>query len=198
MLISYAHRGALSVAVAASTMSEDLHLSEASIGVLLSAFFWVYSFMQIPSGWLVGPVRGQASLLPCFACWSLTSAVTGLANSFATLIGLRVVLGAGQAISFPATSRAVANWFQERERGMVTGVYLTGVRFGTALINLVGAYFLARYDWKLFFIVIGLMPLIWLLPWSKFLSQWEPASVLLPVSNQSPPATHRFWEAYRC
>lgn len=189
MLISYAHRGALSVAVAASTMSEDLHLSEASIGVLLSAFFWVYSFMQIPSGWLVDRFGVRRAYSLGFAFWSLTSAATGLANGFAALIGLRVALGAGQAISFPATSRAVANWFQERERGMVTGVYLTGVRFGTALINLVGAYFLARYDWKLFFIVIGLMPLIWLLPWSKFLSRWEPASVsatgIKPIATSS-------------
>jgi ACS family glucarate transporter-like MFS transporter len=97
---------------------------------------------------------------------------------------LRVAVGAGQAISFPATSRAVANWFQERERGTVTGIYLTGVRFGTALINLVGAYFLARYEWKLFFIVIGLVPLIWLLPWSKFLGEWE-----TPAAGPRPATT---------
>ena len=51
MLIGYAHRGAFSIA--APFMSEDLHLSKASIGILLSAFFWIYSFMQIPAGWLV-------------------------------------------------------------------------------------------------------------------------------------------------
>jgi MFS transporter, ACS family, D-galactonate transporter len=173
MLISYAQRGALSVAVAASSMTEDLHLSEAGIGVLLSAFFWIYAFGQVPAGWAVDRFGVRRAYSLGFAFWSLTSALTGFAAGFASLLGLRVAVGAGQAISFPATSRAVANWFQERERGTVTGIYLTGVRFGTALINLVGAYFLARYDWKLFFIVIGLVPLIWLLPWSKFLSEWE-------------------------
>ena len=82
-------------------------------------------------------------------------------------------MGAGQAISFPATSRAVANWFQESERGTVTGIYLIGVRLGTALITWIGAIFLARYDWKLFFVVTGLIPLIWLLPWTLFLRRWE-------------------------
>src|SRR5215216_7727466 len=144
MLISYAHRGAISVAVAASSMSEDLHLSEAGIGILLSAFFWVYSFMQMPAGWLVDRYGVRRAYSLGFVFWSLTSAVTGLANGLASLVGLRVALGAGQAISFPATSRAVADGFQQRERGTVTGIYLTGVRFGTALINLVGAYFLAR------------------------------------------------------
>ena len=176
MLISYAHRGALSVAVAASSMPEDLHLSEAGIGVLLSAFFWIYAFTQVPAGWVVDRFGVRRAYSLGFAFWSLTSALTGFASGFASLLGLRVAVGAGQAISFPATSRAVANWFQERERGTVTGIYLTGVRFGTALINLVGAYFLARYDWKLFFIVIGLVPLIWLLPWSKFLGEWETPS----------------------
>ena len=177
MLISYAQRGALSVAVAASTMSADLQLSEASIGILLSAFFWVYSFMQMPAGWLVDRFGVKRAYSLGFIFWSLASALTSVAHGLATLIGLRVALGAGQAILFPGTSRAVANWFQQRERGTVTAIYLTGVRIGQALINFVGAYFLARYDWKLFFIVIGLTPLIWLLPWTKFLGKWETTTV---------------------
>jgi ACS family glucarate transporter-like MFS transporter len=178
MLISYVHRSALSVAIGAksSSMTSDLHLSDAGIGLLLSGFFWVYSFMQVPSGWLVDRFGVKRAYSLGYAFWSVTAACTGLVNSFATLIGLRVALGAGQAISFPASSRAVANWFQERERGTVTAVYLTGVRLGTALSSVAGVYFLARYNWKLFFIIIGLLPLIWLLPWWKFLTKWETTS----------------------
>src|SRR5262250_3694804 len=80
MLISYAHRGAFSVVVAASSMSEDLHLNEASIGVLLSAFFWVYSFMQMPSGWLVDRFGVRRTYAISFIFWSLMSVLTGLAN----------------------------------------------------------------------------------------------------------------------
>jgi MFS transporter, ACS family, D-galactonate transporter len=175
MLISYAQRSALSVAVGAksSTMSVDLNLSDASIGVLLSAFFWVYSFMQVPAGWLVDRFGVKRAYSLGFAFWSLMSTCTGAVNGFAALLGFRIALGAGQAISFPASSRAVANWFQDRERGTVTAIYLTGVRFGTALISVVGAYFLARYSWKWFFMAVGLLPLIWLLPWWLFLNKWE-------------------------
>jgi MFS family permease len=176
MLISYAHRSALSVAVGArsSSMSADLQLSEAGIGLLLSGFFWIYSFMQLPAGWLVDRFGVRRAYSLGFLFWSLTSALTGFVNSFSTLLGIRIALGAGQAISFPASSRAVANWYPHRERGTVTAVYLTGVRLGTALISLMGAFFLARYSWKTFFIVIGLLPLIWLLPWWLFLNRWEP------------------------
>jgi len=175
MLVGYAHRGAFSIA--APFMSRDLNLSKAEIGVLLSAFFWIYSFMQMPAGWLVDRFGVKRAYSLGFIFWSATSALTGLANGFAALVGLRVALGAGQAIAFPATSRAVADWFQQRERGLVTGIYLTGVRFGAALMNAIGAYFLARYSWKLFFIVTGLVPLIWLFPWTRFLSKWERVSV---------------------
>jgi MFS transporter, ACS family, D-galactonate transporter len=187
MLISYAHRSALSVAVGAksSSMTTDLQLSEASIGVLLSAFFWIYSFMQLPSGWLVDRFGVKRAYSLGFAFWSMISSATGLVNGIASLVVARVALGAGQAISFPASSRAVANWFQESERGTVTGIYLTGVRLGTAAISVVGAYFLARYNWKLFFIVIGLIPLIWLLPWWKFLTKWEPATSLRQESKST-------------
>ena len=175
MLISYMHRSALSVAIGAksSSMTTDLHLSEASIGLLLSGFFWVYSLMQVPSGWLVDRFGVNRAYSLGYAFWSITSACTGLVNSFATLLGLRIALGAGQAISFPASSRAVANWFHDKERGTVTGIYLTGVRLGTALSSVIGVYFLARYNWKFFFIILGLLPLIWLLPWWKFLLKWE-------------------------
>jgi len=140
---------------------------------VLSAFFWVYSFMQVPAGWVVDRFGVKRAYSLGFIFWSLASTFTGLARGLASLIGLRVALGMGQAITFPATARAVANSFPERERGTVTGIYLTGVRLGQALITWVGASFLVRYDWKTFFLVTGLIPLVWLFPWNKFLNKWE-------------------------
>jgi MFS transporter, ACS family, D-galactonate transporter len=194
MLINYAHRGALSVA--APFMSKDLNLSKADLGIMLSAFFWVYSFMQVPAGWLVDRFGVRRAYSLGFIFWSLTSTLTGLANSFFALIGLRVALGAGQAISFPATSRAVANWFQESERGLVTGIYLTGVRVGQALIGWIGAYFLYRYDWKLFFVVTGLVPLVWLLPWMKFLHKWEKTSTAALLTQPAASGNMSFFKSF--
>ena len=171
MLISYVHRSALSVA--APFISKDLNLSKAEMGVLLSSFFWVYAFMQVPAGWIVDRFGVRRAYSFGFIFWSLASTFTGFGAGVASQLGLRVATGAGQAITFPASSRACANWFPDRERGTVTGVYLTGVRLGAALVSWIGAYFLSRYSWKLFFVFIGLLPLIWLLPWNRFLGRWE-------------------------
>jgi len=171
MLISYVHRSALSVA--APFISADLNLSKTEMGILLSSFFWVYAFMQMPAGWIVDRFGVRRAYSLGFIFWSLASAFTGFGVGMASLLGLRIATGAGQAITFPASSRACASWFAQRERGTVTGVYLTGVRVGAALISWLGAYFLARYSWKLFFLIIGLAPLIWLWPWNRFLGKWE-------------------------
>jgi MFS transporter, ACS family, D-galactonate transporter len=85
------------------------------------------------------------------------------------------LMGTGQAVAFPASSRAVANWFQESERGLVTGLYLAGVRIGGALISVFGGWFLTRYDWRWFFVVVGAVSLVWVAPWMGFLKKWETA-----------------------
>jgi MFS transporter, ACS family, D-galactonate transporter len=187
MLISYAHRGAFSVA--APFMASELHLSKASIGIILSSFFWVYAFMQLPAGWVVDRFGTRRAYSLGFVFWSIATALEGVARGASSLIGLRVAIGAGQAITFPASARAVANSFPQSERGTVTGIYLTGVRFGTALVNAIGGFFLARYGWKLFFLVIGILPLVWLFPWTTFVSKWE-RQLSAKGSNALPAATN--------
>jgi len=163
MLVCYAHRNALSVA--SPLMMQELDLSPALMGVLLSAFFWLYALLQIPAGWMVDRIGVRRAYGYGFALWSAASIFTGFAGGFASLVASRVLLGVGQSVAFPASARAVANWFQNKERGLVTASYLAGVRYGQALIAGVGAYFLARYSWQLFFLVTGLVPLVWLLGW---------------------------------
>ncbi len=181
MVFCYAHRGAMGVA--APYMSEDLGFNPAKTGVLLSAFFWVYAFMQMPTGWLADRFGVRRTYGIGFMFWSLTTILTGLTKNLGMLILLRVSVGLGQSIAFPASARATSNWFQERERGMVIGLYLAGVRYGSALIALFGGWFLSRYDWRLFFVVIGAAPLIWLLPWMLFLRKWEEKSE--PASKEA-------------
>jgi len=171
MLFCYAQRNALGVAN--DSISNDLGFNPKEEGVLLSSFFWGYAFMQMPSGWLVDRFGVRRTYALGFIFWSIMSMLTGLTNGLATLILLRVLLGVVQAVAFPASSRAVANWFQESERGTVTGLYLAGVRYGGALISVFGGWFLTYYDWRWFFVVIGAVSLVWVAPWMGFLNKWE-------------------------
>lgn len=166
MVVCYAHRGALSIA--APFMMKDLGLRPATMGVLLSAFFWLYAFMQVPAGWIVDRFGVKWAYAGGFAFWSVASALTGFAQGAVSLIGLRLALGVGQSVAFPASASAVSRSFRDRERGLVTAGYLSGVRIGQAIVGAIGAAMIAKYGYRGFFLIIGLTALLWLLPWIAY------------------------------
>src|SRR5712692_3195133 len=185
MIFCYAQRGTLSVA--APFMMKERHLSPASMGILLSAFFWSYSFMQVPAGWLVDRFGVKRAYGAGFAFWSLAAAGAGFARRVADLIALRVALGVGQSVAFPASASAVARSFPDAQRGLVTAFYLSGVRLGQALVGAVGAIMIAAYGYKRFFLASGLLPMLWLLPWILFWTRWEKRAPASHVGLHAPP-----------
>ena len=181
MVCCYAQRGTLSVA--APFMIEQGRVSTAEMGLLLSAFFWSYSFMQVPAGWLVDRVGAGRAYAVGFAFWSLAAAGTGFARGPGALVAARVSLGVGQSVAFPASASAAAHSFPDDERGLVTATYLSGVRLGQALVSAVGAFLIASYGLRAFFLASGIVPMLWLLPWSRFWAGREGAR----LSSDSGP-----------
>jgi ACS family glucarate transporter-like MFS transporter len=175
LLFCYVHRSAL--AVAAPFMMKELGLSMTVMGLLLSAFFWPYAFLQMPAGWVVDRFGVKRTYAWGYVIGSLATAATGLAQGLFSLVVVRVILGVSQSAIFPASSSATARWFHDGERGVVTAAYLAGNRLGQALINGVGALLLAAIGWKLFFSALGIAPLLWLAPWLLFLRKWERPAV---------------------
>lgn len=164
--LAYLHRSALSIA--APFVSQDLGLNPGATGVLLSVFFWSYSVAQIPSGWLTDRFGVGRVYATGFVVWASAAALTGLAPSFAVLVLLRLVMGAGQGVVFPGSGRSVANWFSPKERGGATATFLSGMRLGQAAITTLGAATIAIYGWRFLFIVTGLGGAVWLVPWIIF------------------------------
>ena len=195
MTVCYAHRGALSVA--APVVMKDLRLSPSAMGVLLSAFFWTYALMQLPAGWLVDRIGVRRAYAAGYAVWTLAFILMAFAKTLTALIAIRMLLGIGQAVTLPASARAVANWFRDRERGTVTACYLTGARWGQALIGFLASYFLTLYAWKWFFLVGGMISFAWILPWLRLLGKWDRVSVLEPRSDckKAPTKSLSFLEA---
>ena len=166
---NYVHRQALSLA--APVMMGELNFTAADMGVLLSAFFWSYALLQVPAGWLSDRFGVARIYGISFAFSSIISALTALARGVASLAMLRTLLGVGQAATFPASNLAISTWFQDRERGTATGLFLAGNRVVPALMAPVGAYLLQRFGWQGFFLLTGFAPLILLLPWRRFFAR---------------------------
>jgi MFS transporter, ACS family, D-galactonate transporter len=163
VVINYIDRSNLSIA--APLIKDELGISGAQLGTLLSAFFWTYACLQIPAGWLVDRFDVKWVFAAGFFLWSLATAVTGVLHGFLALLSIRVVLGIGESIAFPSYSRIFSSHYQEHRRGFANSVVMASLALGPALGMLIGGTAVGRFGWRPFFITLGLAGLLWLVPW---------------------------------
>ncbi len=164
IFINFIDRSNLSVAV--TDIERELSLNDRQAGLLLSGFFWTYALFQIAAGWLVDRYSAYWVYAAGFLLWSAATAVTGLATGFAVLFGLRLVLGAGESVAYPAYSRIISDDFPERRRGLANALLDAGSKAGPALGTLAGGLIVARFGWRPLFFALGLGALVWLGPWA--------------------------------
>ena len=117
MIIAYVERANLSVALAVPEFKRVFNLTEADRGLLNSAFFWSYAFLQIPAGWLIDRYGVRSPYAIGFLVWSLLSAVTAFCTSVSQLLVVRVLLGVSESVVVPASMRWIRFNFHEKERG---------------------------------------------------------------------------------
>ncbi len=174
VFINYVDRGNLSIA--APMLKDQLGISAAQLGVLLSAFFWTYAGSQLFSGWLVDRWNVNWVFVGGFFLWSAATAATGIAHTFAMLFALRLVLGMGESVAYPSYSKIITLNFSEEHRGLANSVISSGLLLGPGFGMLFGGLLMARYGWRPFFIVLGIASMLWILPWLK----WMPRNQHVP------------------
>jgi MFS transporter, ACS family, D-galactonate transporter len=167
VFINYLDRGNLSLA--APLLKNEFQLSATQLGILLSSFFWTYSFFLPVSGWLVDRLDVKWVIVSGFSLWSAATAATGLAHAFGTLLVVRLALGAGESVSYPACSAILSRYFPEHKRGFANASIVAGMALGPAFGTLAGGILMSRFGWRPVFLVVGLTSLLWLLPWFRWM-----------------------------
>ena len=183
LAFAYAHRTNISFALADQTFIRFLGLSDSDRGTLTSAFFWTYGLFQIPAGALVDRFGTKWPLAAGLFLWCLCSAATGLAPSFGVVLILRLLLGLTETIVTPAGLRWIRDHFDERHRGLATGVFFSGSKYGPAVAAPVAAWLIQRSSWRAMFWVQGLAGLLWLIPWLLLAAPGKPRM----KSSRTPP-----------
>jgi MFS family permease len=163
ILISYIDRGNLSIA--APSIMRDFGIAPATMGVLLSAFFWTYGAFQIPAGALVDRFGIRRAYAGSFLVWSLASASIALSRGTGDVVGLRMLLGLAESIGPLASISFIRNNFAGEDQGLPTSIYISGQNIGPALGALVGSILLDRFGWRMMFAITGLGALVWLPCW---------------------------------
>jgi MFS transporter, ACS family, D-galactonate transporter len=104
-----------------------------------------------------------------FFIWSVATAATGFANTFTSLLMLRLLLGLGESVAYPCYSKIIAKNYTENQRGLANALIDASGKFGPALGTLAGGLLIARFGWRPLFIVLGFVSLIWLPAWFKWM-----------------------------
>ena len=164
--LNYIDRGSLSVG--APEIAKELALSPVDLGLLFSAFFWTYTGFMVVAGWLADryPVRWVFAI--GFLLWSAATFASGFATSMWALLVLRLVLGAGETVTFPVFSKIIAAGFPPERRALPNSLLDAGTKLGPAIGTLAGALLMAHYGWRIMFFALGAGSLLWLIPWLIF------------------------------
>ena len=165
LFINYVDRGTLPTA--AVLIQGDLHLDHEQMGILMSAFFWTYTVMQIPVGWLAERYGAHRILAMGLTIWASSTMLIGLAHSFAALLVLRLFLGLGESSGFPSVAKIMAAVVPAKGLGTANGICALGYLVGPAVGTFAGGMLMAHFGWRSAFLVFGALSLLWLWPWSR-------------------------------
>ncbi len=164
-VVNYIDRATL--AVANPLIRQEMGLSIADMGYLLSAFLWAYAFAQLPAGAMVDKLGPRLLLTLGLSLWSLAQLLGGVVQSFGQFFGARILLGLGEAPQFPTGARVVRDWFNPRDRGLATGVFNCASTLGTAIAVPLLTTLMLVFGWRWMFAIMGMAGLGLALVWYR-------------------------------
>jgi MFS transporter, ACS family, D-galactonate transporter len=167
IFINYIDRSNLSIA--APMLKDEFGISSGQLGRLLAAFFVTYASFQLVSGWLVDRFNVNWVFAGGFLLWSGATAGTGMVHAFSVLFVLRLLLGIGESVAYPAYSKIIILNFPEEHRGFANSVISSGLLLGPGFGLLLGGLLMARFGWRSFFMTLGVTSMLWLVPWLKWM-----------------------------
>jgi MFS family permease len=165
IFLNYVDRGALPVA--APLLKGDLKLSNEAYGFAVSAFFWIYAPIQLFAGWLCDRFSVYKLLAGGIVIWAGSTLLMGFVGGFVSLFVLRVMLGVGESLAFPGSSKIIARHVPPERRGVANASLAMGIALGPAVGTLAGGLMVAHWGWRAMFLVFGAVTLLWLLPWAQ-------------------------------
>jgi ACS family glucarate transporter-like MFS transporter len=170
MLSAVAFLDRVNISIAGSSLAAAYHLSNVELGWVFSSFLAGYALFQTPGGRLADRLGPRRVLAAGVIWWGVFTALTaavpaGIQGALFLFISIRFLLGAGEAVVYPASNQFVARWIPSRERGIANGWIFAGVGAGAGLSPPLITYIMFHYGWRASFWVcagIGLLAgLVW-------------------------------------
>jgi len=148
-----------------TTLQHDLGWNEIEYSNLVTAFQAAYALGMLAVGWLVDRLGTKVGYALAMIFWSLAAMAHAGCVSFSGFLIARSALGFWEAGVFPASIKAVANWFPTKERALATGIFNAGASAGAMATPLLVPWITVRFGWRWAFVATGALGVVWLALW---------------------------------
>jgi len=168
-VINYIDRSALSVLwpdIVEDLFPDESPLERKQIYANISMVFILsYAFGQAIFGKIFDWLGTRVGFVLSIGVWSLATAAHALAQGALSFAVFRSILGIAEAGNWPGAAKSNADWFPTKERALAQGIFNSGAAIGGIISIPLIAYMTVYFNWQMVFVVIGLVGLLWLIPW---------------------------------
>ena len=166
VLVNYVDR--VNLSVSQSALHASFGITTVMFGLLLSAYSWTYAVLQLPMGVLLDRFGVRRIGRISTFLWSAASFAASCATGLTTFFAARLLLGIGEAPTFPGNAKAVGYWFPERERSLATAIFDAAAKFAPAIgVPVIGAM-MVHLGWRLSFAATGCVSLLYFALFYRF------------------------------
>jgi len=164
-LIAICNIDRVNLAIVAPIVMKDFSLSPAAMGIMMSAFFWSYVLVMVPSGWLVN--RFGPKLVGFWSClwWGMATACMAAVTGFKSMMAMRIALGVTESPAYPTSTRVVSVWVPARERTFSSSAFDSCARIGNAIAPPLVIWVMMGFGWRTSFVVTGMLAVLYAFVW---------------------------------
>lgn len=147
------------------TLQVQFGWTEIGYSNIVLAFQFAYAAGLLFVGKLIDKLGTRRGFSLAVFVWSFAAMAHAAAGSVFQFAAARISLGLGESASFPASVKAVAEWFPKRERALATGIFNSGTNAGTMVAPLIVSWLTYRYGWRMAFVATGALGFLWVPVW---------------------------------
>ncbi|MDV5584584.1 MFS transporter [Enterobacter hormaechei] len=156
------------VAAAAPTLMEELHISTQQYSYIIAAYSAAYTVMQPVAGYVLDILGTKIGYAFFAVAWAVFCGATALAGSWGGLALARGAVGAAEAAMIPAGLKASSEWFPAKERSIAVGYFNVGSSIGAMIAPPLVVWAIVMHSWQMAFIISGVLSFAWAMAWLIF------------------------------